>query len=62
MHTTRERSLAVSRRYRKGGAIAEIDVRGTPVAWAETGGRQHVTVWAPPELLLEHVVQCRSHE
>ncbi len=62
MHTTRERSLAVAGRFEKGSGIAELDLHDVPLAWTESGGRGHVTVWAPPEVLLAHVIQCRSHE
>lgn len=62
MHTSGERSLEIARRYRTGGAVATVVLEGVPVAWAATGGRGHVTVWAPAELLLAHVVQCESHD
>jgi len=62
MHTTRERSVAVARRYRTGGAVATLDLRQAHVAWAITSARGHLTVWAPAEQLLERVVQCESHE
>ena len=62
MHTTRERSIAVARRFRTGGVIATLVLRGAHLAWATTGPRDHITVWAPAEQLLERVVQCRGHE
>jgi hypothetical protein len=62
MHTTRERSVAVARHRQTGGAIAILDLRGARVAWASTGGREHVTIWAPAEQLLERVVQCWGYE
>jgi len=62
MHTTRERSEKVARRYRRGRRVATVDLRGASVAWARTGGRDHLTVWAPPELLLRAVVQCDEHD
>ena len=62
MHTTQERAMAVARRYRRGNAVAGLDLRNAPIVWARTGGRGHVTVWAPPELLLRAVVQCDEHD
>ncbi|HLG09653.1 MAG TPA: hypothetical protein VI409_13370 [Gaiellaceae bacterium] len=62
MHTTRERSLATLRRFGSGRAIATLDLRGQDIAWARTGGASHVTVWAPPELLMRHVLQCERHD
>ena len=62
MQTTPGRSRAIARRYRRGNGIATVDLSGFPIVWAKTGGRQHVTVWAPPELLLQSVVQCVDDE
>ena len=62
MHTTSERSLATMLRFGSGRAIATLDLRGRHIAWARTGGTSHVTVWAPPELLIQHVVQCESDD
>jgi hypothetical protein len=62
MHVTRKRAIAIARHFDVGRGVAEVDLRGLPVAWARTGGRDHVTVWAPPELLLRAVVQCDEHE
>jgi len=62
MHLTRERAITIARRYNVGRGVAAVDLRGSPIAWARTGGRNHVTVWAPPELLLRAVVQCDEHE
>ena len=62
MRRTREQAISVARRYGHGRAVATVDLRGAPVAWARTGGRGHVTVWAPPEVLLQAVLQCDEHE
>lgn len=62
MHTTRKQSVAIARRYRRGDAVAILELQDAPVVWAQTGGAGHVTVWAPAEVLLDHVVQCESHE
>jgi len=62
MYTTRERAREIARYFRRGRAIAAVDLRGSTVVWARTGRRGHVTVWAPPELLLDRVVQCAEHE
>ncbi len=62
MHTTAARAISIARRFHVGRGIAELDLRDSVVAWARTGGRGHVTVWAPPELLLQGVVQCGEHE
>jgi hypothetical protein len=59
---TREQGISAARRYGHGRAVAAVDLRGAPVAWARTGSRGHVTVWAPAELLLRAVVQCDEHE
>lgn len=53
MHTSRERAIAVARRYDLGRGVASLELRASPIVWARTGARGHVTVWAPPELLLE---------
>lgn len=62
MHTTRERAIAVARRFGHGHGIAALELRSTRSVWARTGARGHVTAWAPPGLLLEAVVQCEEHE
>lgn len=62
MHTTSKRAMEIARYFRRGNAIATVDLRGTAVVWAQTARRGHVTVWAPPELLLRCVVQCDEHE
>lgn len=62
MHVTRKRAVGIARHFDIGRGVAEVDLRGSPIAWARTGGRNHVTVWAPPELLLRAVVQCDEHE
>ena len=62
MHVTRKRAVGIARHFDVGRGVAEVDLRGSTIAWARTGGRDHVTVWAPPELLLRAVVQCGEHE
>ena len=58
-YRSRKRAEAIARRFRRGSAIVVLDVRGTAIAWAQTGrSRGHVTIWAPPELLMESVLQC----
>jgi hypothetical protein len=59
MYTARARAERVAQRFRRGRAIAVLDLRGAAIAWARTGrSRRHVTVWAPPDLLLGSVLQC----
>ena len=60
MHTARKQSTAVARRRRFEAAIATLDLRDAPVVWARTGGPNHITVWAPAAVLVEHVVQCEE--
>ena len=62
MHVSRKRSEAVARRFRRGRAVATLDLRGAPIAWTRSGARGHLTAWAPSELLLRAVVQCDEHE
>jgi hypothetical protein len=63
MHTSRGRAIRIARRFGHGRGTAELDLRASAIAWARTGASgRHVTVWAPPELLLEAVVQCAEHE
>lgn len=62
MHTTSARAMAVARRFHVGRGISELDLRDSAAAWAHTGGRGHVTVWAAPEILLGAVVQCVEHD
>jgi hypothetical protein len=62
MRVSRKRSEAVARRFRRGRAVAALDLRGAPIAWTRSRGRDHLTVWAPPDLLLRAVVQCDEHE
>jgi len=59
---TRQRAAAVGARFGHARAIVVADVRREGVVWAETGGHQHITVWAPPEVLLACVVQCLDDE
>lgn len=62
MYTTASRAIAVARRFALGRAVATLDLRREGVVWSRTGTRGHITVWAPPELLLACVVQCDDHE
>jgi hypothetical protein len=62
MHTSSAASWRIARLFRVGGAVATLDIRETAVVWAHTGGRDHITVWAPASTLLGCVVQCESHE
>jgi hypothetical protein len=49
-------------RFGLGPAIATLDLRETDAVWAGSGGRGHLTVWAPADDLLERVVQCDDDE
>ena len=60
MHTTRTQSAAVARHIQVDAAIATLDFRDAEVVWARTGGRDHITVWAPAAVLVECVVQCEA--
>lgn len=62
MHTSRRRAISIARRFGHGRGVATLELRSVPIAWARTGTRGHVTVWAPPELLLGAVVQFDEHE
>ena len=62
MHTSRAASWRIARLFQVGDAVATLDIREAAVVWAQTGGREHITVWAPASTLLECVVQCESHE
>lgn len=44
------------------GVGVSMHLRDSAVAWAHTGGRGHVTVWAAPEILLGAVVECVEHD
>jgi hypothetical protein len=61
MHTSRERAIAVARRFGHGRGVATLELRSEPIVWARTGSRSHVTVWSA-EPLLRAVVQCDEHE
>lgn len=75
LHTTRQRFRASGvsvfrdravlrgrmRRFGLGPAIATLDLRQTDAVWAESGGRGHVTVWAPADVLHSGMVQCDDH-
>lgn len=42
-----------------GNYIAELDLRADDlVLWSKTGGYDHITVWAPPAVLLTYLVNC----
>jgi len=62
MRTSPARARAVARRFSLGGAIATVDLAAEGIVWSPTGPRGHITVWAPPELLLACVLQCESHD
>ena len=54
------RSLAAAERanarYKLGGThYAEVDIGDSTILFAETGGSEHITVWAPPSLFLQRV-------
>jgi hypothetical protein len=60
--TTRRAAVRLARRHDLGKAIAVVDLRVEGVIWTKSGGPGHLTVWAPPELLLERVLQCEPYE
>lgn len=62
MHTSKSRSRRIARTYGVGAGIARIDLRHPSVVWARTGGNEHITVWAPADVLLSRVLECESHE
>ena len=59
---SRERAIELARRFGLGSFIASLDLRIPDVVWTESGRTGHVTVWAPPELLLKRVLQCERYE
>jgi len=62
MHTSVGRAVRIARSFGHGRGVAALDLRAVSIVWARTGASGHVTVWAPPELLLRAVVQCDEHE
>lgn len=56
--TRREALDRARRRFGLGASTATLDLTTPDVAWAETGRRDHLTIWADPHLLVERVVQC----
>lgn len=60
MHLTRKAAERAKRQWGLGDYIAELDVTGQEwILWAKTGGPDHISVWAPPPVLLHCVVNCR---
>ena len=62
MSTSRRAATGLARRFGLGEAIAILDLTIAEVIWTKSGGPEHITVWAPPELLLACVLQCESHD
>ena len=62
MFKTAASARAIGRRYGHGNALAIVDLACDGVVWSPTRGPDHVTVWAPPELLLSRVLQCVDYE
>ena len=62
MHTSKSQSLRIAQTYGVGAGIAVVDLRHGAIVWATTGGRHHITVWAPADVLLARVLECESHE
>lgn len=59
MFLTRKAATTARRRWHLGQAVAELDVQGDDLLmWARTGGKDHITVWAPPGVLLGYVGSC----
>lgn len=50
------------RDYGLAPAVATLDLRNAEAVWASSGGRHHLTVWAPSAVLLSLVVQCDDHD
>ena len=42
-------------------AVATLSIETPDIVWTRSDGKSHVTIWAPPSLLLERVVQCDDH-
>ena len=57
-----ETLLAQARKYGLSRKIAVLDLGRTEAVWASSGGKEHITVWAPAAILLSQVVQCVDHE
>ncbi len=60
MLRSRTTAVSLARRFGLGSATAVLDLRIGAVVWAASGGREHITVWAPADLLLSRVVQSES--
>ncbi len=61
MLTSRDRAVALARRVALGRGVAVVDLRDEAILWVASGGRDHITVWAPPAVLVDRVVQCDEH-
>jgi len=44
-----------------GRGVAAVELGDETILWVASGGRDHITVWAPPVVLLERVVHCGEH-
>jgi hypothetical protein len=58
VYRTRKELERSRSRFDLGPATVTLELRSADVTWAESGRHGHLTIWAPPGLLLERVVQC----
>ncbi|HET8606149.1 MAG TPA: hypothetical protein VFL66_03880 [Gaiellaceae bacterium] len=58
MYLTQSSAEDANARFNLGDCIAELELRDNRNLWALTGGRDHITVWATPTVLLNRVVRC----
>jgi hypothetical protein len=62
MYARQNAAVGAARRFRLGHWIATIDLASDGIVWSPTSRFGHLTVWAPPEVLLERVVQCEAYD
>ena len=57
-YRTRAALERARRRFGLRPATVTLELRSADIAWAVSGRHGHLTIWAPPSLLLEKVIQC----
>ena len=62
MYLTREEAIRANRKFNLGTHLAELDLRDNRIMLSPTGGANHVSVWAPPDVLYSSVVNFEEIE
>ncbi len=51
----------LTHRFAVARGVAAVNLEDKAILWVPSCGRDHITVWPPPVVLVDPVVQCDEH-